>query len=219
MTRLWKNVLTGVTAVLLLAQAAGATTKPVLNDWFALGSGCRAKSDVPGDVEMKELPIDPARPLTHRVKFTLRNFNIKGDSADKAVLQFARECAVRLNINPPEGKRLVDLRAQTAVVASKDTGATLDVLSELKLGNASLGTVRRQLDASARIQPQQETIDLVAGSKGEALPQLRCGEAKIIGFDYSWIVKREQKQLSSLSVEVGGDKTLLIEATLADCKS
>ena len=209
-----------VTAVTsLFALPASATTKPLFNDWFALGSGCRAKSDLPGNVQMEALPADPTRPSTHRVKFTFKDFQLKGDTAERAVMQFARECAVRLNINPPEGKRIVDIRAQTSVVASKETGATLDVLSELKLGNASLGIVRRQLDASARIRPEQDAIDLAAGSSGEALPHLGCGEHKIIGFDYSWIAKREQKQISRLSVELGGDKSLVIEATLGDCKA
>lgn len=48
--------------------AAGA---PVLNDWFALGSGCRAKSDVPGDVSKEDLPGDPMRPNVHRARFHL----------------------------------------------------------------------------------------------------------------------------------------------------
>lgn len=203
-----------------VSTAAMAVTKPVLNDWFALGSGCRAKSDLPGNVKMESLPTDPAHPNVHRVKFTLTGFELKGDTADKRVPQFARECAVRLNINPPAGKKLVELRAKTAVAAGKDVGASLDLLAELKLGSVSLGTVRKTLDANARTAVQEEGVDLAAGAKsGAALPTLGCGEAKIIGFDYSWIARREKQELSSLSVELSGDKSLVIEATLAECKS
>lgn len=197
-----------------------ATTKPVLNDWFALGSGCRAKSDLSGNVRMEQLPADPAHPDTYRVKFTFTGFELRGDTADKQVAQFARECAVRLNINPPAGKKLVELRAKTAVSAGKDIGASLDLLAELKLGAASLGTVRKTLDANARAVAQEDAIDLASGAKsGQPLPSLGCSEAKIIGFDYSWIARREKQELSSLSVDLGREKSLILEATLAECKS
>lgn len=212
---------------LMLAALAGsvstatiAATKPVLNDWFALGSGCRAKSDLSGNVRMEQLPADPAHPEVYRVKFTFTGFELHGNTADKQVAQFARECAVRLNLNPPAGKKLVELRAKTSVTAGKDVGAALDLLAELKLGSASLGTVRKTLDANARTAAQEDAIDLASGTKsGQPLPSLGCGEAKIIGFDYSWIARREKQEISSLSVELGREKSLIVEATLAECKS
>lgn len=221
MKMIWLNrVLMTAAASMFVSTISMAAAKPVLNDWFALGSGCRAKSDLPGNVKMEDLPIDPAHPNVHRVKFTFSGFELHGDTADKQVPQFARECAVRLNINPPAGKKLVELRAKTAVAAGKDVGASLDLLAELKIGSVSLGTVRKTLDANARTAIQEEAIDLAAGAKsGQALPALNCGEAKIIGFDYSWIAKRDKQDLSSLSVELSRDKSLIIEATLAECKS
>jgi hypothetical protein len=195
-----------------------AVTKPVLNDWFALGSGCRAKSDLPGNVRMETLASDPSRPNTYRVRFVFSGLELKGDTADSQVMQFARECAVRLNINPPAGRRIVDVKAETAVVASKDLGATLDINAELKIGATSLGSVRRTLASNARAQPIEEKIELASSSsKDKSLPELSCGESKIIGFDYSWIVKRDQKQITSLSVELGQEKSLIVEAALAAC--
>ena len=221
MKMIWLNrVLMMTAASTLVSTMSMAAVKPVLNDWFALGSGCRAKSDLPGNVKMENLPADPAHPNVHRVKFTFSGFELRGDTADKQVPQFARECAIRLNINPPAGKKLVELRAKTAISAGKDVGASLDLLGELKLGSVSLGSVRKTLDTNARTAAQEEAIDLAAGAKsGQALPALNCGEAKIIGFDYSWIAKRDKQELSSLSVELSQDKSLIIEATLAECKS
>lgn len=211
-------MLTFAFVVSLSSAPARGATKPVLNDWFALGSGCRAKSDLPGNVKMEALASDPARPHAYRVKFTFVGLELRGDTAEKQVTQFARECAVRLNINPPPGKKIVDLRAETSVIASKDLGATLDLNAELKLGATSLGSVRRTLAANARSQASEEKIELASNSNGGiALPEMTCGQPKIIGFDYSWIAKRDQPQLSSLSVELGADKSLILEATLADC--
>lgn len=203
----------------LMSSSAGAVVKPVLNDWFALGSGCRAKSDLPGNVRMETLASDPARPNVHRVKFVFSSFELHGDTAEKQVLQFARECAIRLNINPPADKKIVDIRAETYLVSSKDLGASLDVNTELKIGSTSLGATRKVIGPEARSQVTEERIDLAGNSKENPMPELSCGQPKIIGFDYSWVAKREQPQLSSLSVELGRDKSLIIEATLASCGS
>ncbi len=197
-----------------------AAEKPVLNDWFALGSGCKAKSDLPGNVRAEILPSDPAKPNVYKVKFSFSGFELNGDTVDKNVEQFARECAVRININPPKDKKIVEVRAVTSIQASKDLGASLDMNTELKIGSASLGAVRKTMAAAARSETFEDKIELASdGTKGTPLPALACGESKIIGFDYSWIAKRERKQISSLSVAVGKDKTLIIEATLAECKS
>jgi hypothetical protein len=204
---------------LAVMSTAAFADKPVLNDWFALGSGCKAKSDLPGNVKMETLPQDPQRPLAYRVKFTFSNFEIHGDSEDKDKETFARECAVRLNINPPKDKKITEIRALTSLATSKDLGATLDLSSELKLGATSLGSIRKTMAASARVEPSEEKIELASNKdKGTPLPNLNCGEAKIIGFDYSWIAKREKKQLSSLSVGLGKEKSLIVEASLSDCK-
>lgn len=218
-TRTPTNAIRSVVLSLMLAASAQAAEKPVLNDWFALGSGCRAKSDVPGNVRMESLASDPARPNLHRVKFTFTNLELHGDTADKDVLQFARECAVRLNINPPAGQKIVDVRAQTAVVTSKDLGASLDINAELKIGSASLGSVRKTLASAARLETSEEKVELASdGAKGNPLPSIKCAEPKIIGFDFSWIAKRDRKQITSLSVALGKDKVLIVEATLAPCK-
>ncbi|MCX6118603.1 MAG: hypothetical protein NT027_13755 [Proteobacteria bacterium] len=204
----------------LLAAANGlAAEKPVLNDWFALGSGCKAKADLPGNVKMESLPQDPARPNVHRVKFSFSGFELAGDTAPKEVEQFARECAVRININPSKTQKIVDVRAQTAVVASKDLGASLDINSELKIGSSSLGAVRKTMASTAKVDLTEEKIELSSdGAKGNTLPTLGCGEGKIIGFDFSWIAKRERKKITNLSVGLSKEKSLIIEATIGDCK-
>ena len=201
------------------ASGAHAATKPVLNDWFALGSGCRAKSNLPGNVSMETLMDDTKGGDTYRVRFHLNDFALNGEASEQSPKKFGRECAIRLNINPPQGKKLVRLRALTKVSAGKESGPSLDILSELKLGSASLGVVQRKLDHSASVAAREEVIDLRAGEgAGEPLPQLGCAEPKIVGFDYSWIGTRDKDQKGALHVELGREKSLVIEAILADCK-
>ena len=201
-----------------LTGAAIANPKPVLNDWFALGSGCRAKSDLPGNVRMEQIDSGSEKDL-HRVKFYFTDFALEGSKSNLANKKFGRECAVRLNINPPAGKRLVGLRAVTAVQANKDAGPSLDVVSELKLGSVSLISDEQKLSSKDKISKKNVEVDLrSAKANSSVFPNLECGEPKIIGFDYSWIVSREKSKSQKIEVSLAGDKTLVIEAKLEDCK-
>ncbi len=201
-----------------MASMASGSTKPVLNDWFALGSGCRAKSDLAGNVRMEGVPSEVGSSDRYKAKFIFKDFALNGESVASSVEKFGRECAVRLNINPPPGKRIVGIRAQTKISSTKDSGPTLDILSELKLGATSIGKIQQKLDGSARVALREEAVYLEAGQGvGEQLPQLGCGEAKIIGFDYSWIATRSKEQKGSMHVELGKEKSLIIEAILASC--
>ena len=207
----------GFTSVWFFSSGAFAVTKPVLNDWFALGSGCRAKSDLAGNVRMESLPGESSD--NYRVRFSFSDFALNTDKVDPSQKKFGRECAIRLNINPPPGKKIVKIRAKTKVSATKESGPALDMLSELKLGTTSLGVSQRKAEQGERFSMRDEAVDLAAGvGANEQLPQLGCGEPKIIGFDYSWIVTREKSQRGGLRVDLGRDKQLIIEATLANCE-
>jgi len=192
---------------------------PVLNDWFALGSGCRAKSDIPGDVTKENLPADPMQPDLHRVRFHLDQLKLSSDTlGDKTPVKFARECAVRLNINPPAGKKIVSVRARTAVREDKAAPVKLTVVSELKIGKSTLGRKLAEFPAGSEVKGEARTIELAPGKEpGQDFPALECGEPKIIGFDYTWIAERSSAS-DRVDATLAGDRTLDIEAVLADCK-
>lgn len=204
--------------VLLAASAVFGASKPVLNDWFALGSGCRARSDLPGNVRMEGAPVTAGAPDTYRAKFIFTDFALNSVNRNASTKKFGRECAVRLNINPPEGKKIVSIRAKTQIVAAKEIGPALDILSELKLGAVSLGKSQQKLANGSRVVAREQAVDLQAGTDtANPLPQLGCGEPKIIGFDYSWIATRQGDHKDDLLVGLGREKSLIIEAKLADC--
>lgn len=204
--------------VALSASAALASDRPVLNDWFALGSGCRARSDLPGNVEMKRLPDTGRSKGIYSAKFHFNNFSVLDDRFPEKLKHYGRECAVRLNINPPQGKRILSIRANTAVSVTKNPGHSLDLLAELKLGAESLGRDSQRIGVNDTRKLAVRTIRFEAGQgTSTPLPPLGCGEPKIIGFDYSWIVSRGQGSSIAATVELGHEKALLIEAELGDC--
>ncbi len=208
---------------LLLApntQAAPTPAKKVLNDWYALGSACRAKHDLPGNVRMEE--VSAPLPQMNKVKFTLDNVALSSDNPSKlSPLQFGKECSIRLNINPPAGKRLKRLIAITSLHASKAAEVDLLIHGELKLGAASLGHVQEISKVGQKISdkviPIQFDTDLGPPSEGDQpMPELKCGEAKIIGFDYTFIAKRTSEKDAVLA-EIGSPRTLEITAELENC--
>ncbi|MFO0679495.1 MAG: hypothetical protein U0169_23415 [Polyangiaceae bacterium] len=194
-------------------------TVPVLNDWFALVSGCRAKNDIPGDVSLEAIPADPMRPDLHRVRFHLDKLEISSDKLGAATpVKFARECAVRLNINPPAGKKIVAVRAHTQLQEDKSSHVKLTVANELKIGKSTLGRTLVEFPAGSEAMNMARAIDLAPGKDpGQEFPALECGEPKIIGFDYTWIAERESAT-DRVRGSLSGARTLEIEADLADCK-
>lgn len=207
-----------LTPIFFILMSPASYAKPVLNDWFALGSGCRARSDLPGNVTMEEAPAFGGGSQRYRAKFLFKGFSLDGAKADHASVRFGRECAIRLNINPPLGKKIHAIRAYTKLLVEKPSGLVLDLLSELKLGPTSLGREQYNIANEEKWQSRELTIEL-AGASGskESFPQLGCSEPKIIGFDYSWIVTGLKDKKTPFSVGLAGQGSLVIEADLVDC--
>jgi hypothetical protein len=191
---------------------------PVLNEWFALGSGCRAKSDQPGDVQHRALPPDPARPNVHRVRFTLPSYVLDSDATvEGGTLKFGRECAIRVNVNPPEGMRIKDAAATTRVRASKGAGTELVLMSELKIGPSTLGARTATFGKGNAVSDAEEIFSFRSGQKPEeAMPTLKCAEPKILAFNYTWIADRTERA-DSARVHVGSDRSLDLEVELERC--
>jgi hypothetical protein len=214
------NVRLAMLLMTFFSSAAWASDKAVLNDWFALGSGCRARSDLAGNVEVKMRSDRGPSTEIYVARFFFKNFNLEESNISRDLRQFGRECAIRLNINPPPGKKILALHAQTKFVIRKSQGYALDLLSELKLGPVSLGIDRQKFLVSDVQDYRPHAISLSAGQGlATGLPQLGCGEPKIIGFDYSWIVSDKQAGKQTLPVELADDNSLLIEAVLGDCST
>ncbi len=198
--------------------SGGAASVPVLNRWFALGSGCRAKDDLPGDVTMELLPPESAQPNSFRARFHLGSLRLApAELSDKTLLKFARECSIRLNINPPPGKKITKVTATTGYAVDKPAGAKVTILNELKIGNSTLGRHEATFMNDESVSEKAKSVSLVPGTRlDEPFPVLSCAEPKIIGFNYTWLGERTQAS-STLDVQLSGAKTLDIEAELSAC--
>jgi hypothetical protein len=211
-------------AKLLCSVAAGfslnafaSSESSKMNEWFALGSGCRAKFDIPGDVTMEDLGESKNLPGYKHLRFKINNL-VLDQSAQKSMdRDFGRECAIRLKVEPGNGLRIADVVADTALNISKSRAMKLTVASDLKLGQASLQNSRSDFESNVKVLDLPKKISLKPTAASEdLLKNLQCGEPKIIGFDYTFIASTK-KPANNLEVKLDGDKTLDLHVKLEKC--
>jgi hypothetical protein len=101
-----------------------AETLPLVREWFALGSGRRAKSDMPGDVTMDVVAGNSTQSNRHQYTFHLDQFRLtSARRLSDAPVRFAKECAIRLAVQPPKGKRIGRKLIAPATPSANDISA------------------------------------------------------------------------------------------------
>lgn len=202
-----------------LANVTPDETQEVFRDWIALGSGCRGRFDMDGDVTLERMTVPGARDI-HRVQLRFARFRLStAEREPDEPLNFARECAVRIQLGPPPGKRIQRVTARTGVASTKSKGAKLILLGNLELGAVTIGRKLLVYEPGTEHGAKEDSFDLASGSKPEeVLPPLSCGEGKIVGFDYTWIAERKAAT-DEVSVELSGDQVLELDAELSDCSA
>ena len=197
------------------APSAPGAEAEVFQEWLAFGSGCRSRSTEPGDVTMRRELIERDGQRVHAARFTLDRYRLTGEGRpDDAPPAFARECAIRVQVATPPGKRIRRAIATTGVVSSKSPQAKLVLSGTLKLGMATLGKKLVAYDAGSAHGDKEDTF-LLTPDEG-ALPQLGCGEHKLLGFDFTWIAERRDGT-DQVSAQLSGGRELLLEVELEDC--
>lgn len=194
-----------------------AVETPIFAEWIAHGSGCRAKSNMAGDVFMERVAQGIQNHDRYAVRFHLDQLQLtSAGRAPDEPRDFAKECAIRVQLMPPAGKRIKGLRAKTSVLSAKSAGTKLTVAGTLKIGAQTLEQ-RIVIQPSGNTQAGYEEFDLAPGSGPEhAFPQLQCGEPKLGGFDFTWIAERKA-MTDGVFVTVSDDKVLEMVVDLEDC--
>ncbi|MEY4632627.1 MAG: hypothetical protein RIQ81_2747 [Pseudomonadota bacterium] len=215
-------LLAAVVALSFRAEAASqqpANTRQ-FDKWFALGSGCKAREDLPGDVmpvnaeQLKNPPNDPGR-----AEFGLLLPAFKLAPQGNAARGIARECAIRVHLNSPTGYRLSRLRARLKLDVTKPLPGDLFLHQELKLGTETIDIKQVRLMNQA-LTDRAINIDLDSTQATENnLAKLECGAKKIAGVDLTWIYKNREVEgkPEGVNVEMGGDKTVMLEGQWTKC--
>jgi hypothetical protein len=207
-------------------EKAEPVQDPVFVDWFALGSGCRARPTEAGDVEIEHLPIFRTDPLRHSVRFHMPKYQLAlegaagepADAADSgARTAGARQCAIRLAVTPARGFRIHDVRAHTRVVVRRGVDSELRVIEELKHGNDPIAASRSPYAAGMGPGDIDTEVhlgtDLPNGTRPSETP---CSEPKLVVYDFTWIGKLGASG-EPIRVDLGGDKTLDVDVIMEPC--
>jgi hypothetical protein len=198
-----------------------ADSSSVFGEWLALGSGCRARSSEPGNVTMERLAFRRGDLAVQRARFHIDGLRLTGaDRPADRLLSFARECAIRVQIGPPPGQRLVDVTARTRVISSKSEGLKLTLSAALRLGAARIAHQLVEYEAAESHQNQEDRFKLSpTENPDDPFPSLSCAAPKLIGFDYTWIAEPTGSGSGGdVSVELAGDAEVVdVDATLAAC--
>jgi hypothetical protein len=209
----------------LIHSSAFANTsdknKPIniITEWSAFGSGCRGGKDQANPnvmLDNKNLAGNDVHKLElHFDKYSLQS--PISDSEPKRELQFASECAIRLAVTPPPGKKIKAVYARSSVMVNKSTNVRLTVQNLLYVGPRMIGKSVHEFQPGISVYNKQIDLDLKQGNKPEELfPELKCAEAKIVGVDYTFYAQRKE-QADPVKVDFGGDKNLEIRLELESC--
>lgn len=189
-----------------------------VNEWFALGSGCRAKHDQPGTVTMDYLGSDPKDPMTHLVRFTLGSYELDGDKPVRTNPTFARECAMRMSVTLPTNTQVKAVAAEAgAQIRVKSKPVKLQVASQFHLGASIVASKIDVHEVGKDLKNYEHRLDLKA-VKGvdKDFPDQVCGSPKVVGLDLSLQNWRDKKE-DTVYVNMAGDKTVLVKVTLEAC--
>lgn len=210
---------TQATTVVPSPEGDAGDAKPVLGEWFALGSGCRARDTIPGDVVREDLPLSASEGLRYGTRFRLDQFHLDTRDQDATDSEsFARECAIRLAVNPPRGTRVASVSARTTIVSNKSEGPKLMLFGELKIGPASLGRSLSLFESDVNHVGKVLDLYLAPNAEGgQPVPPLICGIGKIIAFDYTWAVSHFSASQTA-DVRLGGNKALDVIVDLEECQ-
>ncbi len=168
-----------------LAEGATPTQsgKLEVKEWFALGSGCRARFNQPGDVTFSISP-HPSQTSTTRLQFRLPNYALDGTKPIRADHPtFARECALRMSVFPAPGTRIREIRNAAALTIRKDLGVKLQISTQMLLGDLVIAQKQIALEKERNLFQHREDLSLVANSLADS--NAACGVPRVLGVDLS----------------------------------
>lgn len=182
----------------------------LIYDWSALGSGCRGGiKERKGNVTLAVTPHIPPGADRYRLRFALNKFRLESPvpkDQGPTNLEFARDCAIRVAVNPPAGKRIQNVEAYATYSLTKPLNTDMRILAGLTIGMDNLGMVRMDFTRSEKFSNLIKDLRLAPGpSQENQMPETKCGQAKLVGLDLLFYVNRP-------------DNTAVVEMTLADNK-
>lgn len=213
---------------------------PLVRDWGVLGNGCKkTTAQVAGgsaldvgamrDVATEKSASGKDIPQKSSLEITLslpdyellltpkeRKPNQKPKAGGPDADSLASECSFRAGIYPPAGKRIKNVVARTRMEASKAKESQLLTYARLKIGADPIGSLTKPFESGAPLSAWREEIELLPGrNPEEAMPEIRCGEEKLLQLDLGFIGKLAGGD--NVSASLKPDRKVIFAIDFEDC--
>lgn len=212
-------LLAGTSSTLAEAAVKGDRSQEFIYDWSALGSGCRGQQSVSGgNVEFLLNPSKAPSLNRYQLRFVLERFRLESPvprDQGPTHLEFARDCAIRVALNPPPGKRIVDIEAVSNYRLSKEASSEMKTMAQLTLGMTTLATARLEFPLSQTLRKTQHELRLVPQRSAGDLAEVRCGQSKLLGLDLLFYINRSSP-LAKVDMNLE-DQEIDVLVDLEDC--
>lgn len=210
----------GLDSAHLMAAVKGDRRQEFIYDWTSLGSGCKGQQSVEGgDVAFKLNPWVQPSLNRYQLRFNFSRLKLQSPvpkDQGKTNLEFARDCAIRVALNPPKGKRIVDVEAVATYKLSKELRSEMKTMAQLTLGMTTLATTKMEFPATESFKDAQQELRLVPQKTAGDMAAVRCGQSKLLGVDLLFYINRpDEKAKVDMTLQ---DHVMDVVVDLEDCE-
>lgn len=206
-----------------IETSKNARKSEFIYDWSALGSGCKGGLEKGnGNVSLALKPNIPPGINRYQLRFVLEKFKLESPvpkSQGRTNLKFARDCAIRVAVNPPPGKKIQNVEAYTAYSLTKPRNTEMQALAGLTIGMTNLSTVSMDFQKDETFSNLVKEVRLAPGHTTEdRMPETRCGQSKLVGVDLLLLVDRPDDSVA-IDMTLADDRVVDIIVDLEDCEA
>jgi hypothetical protein len=220
------TVMLGLHASTTQASAQATTVKEGaraarLLEWAALGSGCRSRPSPTEPVNVtlhKSSTVDADGKTTYR--FSLSRFELDGAKPISAAEPaFARDCAMRLVVEPPTGMRIRSLAAETRLRLNKSEGFSFQIAGSISTPRAQIGLTTFTFSPEQRLTDSDLLLRVVPEQGGTAGDiDSACGEARVLGVDLVLSTNRARFSQTARAI-LAGERQVQLDVFFEACRA
>lgn len=198
-----------------LLGAAKIGDAPKVLDWGALGSGCRSRPAEQSDVTLLE-PILVKNGVVYQ--FLLSKYAIDGEKpVTPSEPAFARDCSIRLVVQPPPGTRIQSIASESRFRINKSEGFSFQIAGAINTPRAQIGLTSFLYDAQQRLTDTDVVVRVVPERGGVAgNMESQCDEARVLGVDLA--LSNDRKSFKQkIGAILAGDQRVKLEILFEKC--
>lgn len=141
-----------------------------------------------------------------------------GTSATEArLVNYARECAIRVVVAPPPGTKIRSVNAKAVAEVTKDRHSKMLLQGSLKVGASTVAKAVHQFGSDQEFRFRSEVLEAVPGSHpDDEVAPIACNEKKVVGFDLTFLTNKENASAVA-EARLAANSLVTLDLELEDC--